>query len=75
MDTNGTRKGGSGRTKGAVSLVSVQMKDLIEKFKPEDVVVCGRIFCQKAGLKTLYPAIKAPVSDKIKSGIQIAVVD
>lgn len=74
MDTNGTRKGGSGRTKGAVSLVSVQMKDLIEKFKPEDVVVVGRIFIEKAGIKAILPAVKAPVDDEVKAGIQVVEV-
>ena len=73
MDTNGTRKG-SGRTKGAVSLVSVQMKDLIEKFKPEDAVVVGRIFIEKAGIKAIAPAIKAPVPESVSSGIQILTV-
>ncbi len=74
MDTNGTRKGGSGRTKGAVSLVSVQMKDLIEKFKPEDVVVVGRIFIEKAGIKATLPTVKAPVSDEVKAGVQVVEV-
>lgn len=74
MDTNGTRKGGSGRTKGAVSLVSVQMKDLIEKFKPEDVVVVGRVFIEKSGIKPIAPAIKAPVSDEVKAGISVVTV-
>ena len=67
------KRKGSGRTKGAVSLVSVQMKDLIEKFSPESIVVVGRVFIEKAGIKPVAPAIKAPVSEEVKQAVVVVI--
>lgn len=57
-----TRKG-SGRTRGAVSLVSVKMSELKSRFKDEDLVVIGRIFGTKAGipLGETFKKISEPV--------------
>ena len=61
MRKDGTpRAKGSGRTKGAVSLVSVKLSDLTSKFKADDLVVCGRVFLSKAGIVNPAPAITAP---------------
>ena len=68
------RRKGSGRTKGATSLVSVKMSDLQGKFGPNDIVVVGRIFCRKAGLEAIGPAISEPLSEEVKAGIQLIAV-
>lgn len=69
------RSSGSGRTKGAVSLVSIKVKDLTAKFDDEDIVVIGRIFAQKAGLADkLLPAIKDPITDKMKAGVTVVTI-
>lgn len=65
------RKSGSGRTKGAVSLVSVKLSTLVGKFKPDDLIVCGRIFLKKAGIDPDCQAISAPISAELRAGIQI----
>lgn len=62
---------GSGRTKGSVSLVSVKMKVLKEKFGDEDVLVVGRKFIEKAGIAYNLPAISAPPTDEVKAGITL----
>lgn len=56
----GIKRPGAGRTKGAVSLISVKMKDLKERFNDEDIVVVGRVFAQKAGINAVAPAVSAP---------------
>ena len=68
------RKSGSGRTKGAKSLCSVKMKDLIEKFSPDSMIVCGAIFIKKAGLSTDTPAVSAPVAPEVAARISIVTV-
>ena len=65
------KKRGSGRTKGSVSLVSVKMKVLKEKFSDEDFVTVGRIFVQKAGILVTAPAISAPATEEVKAGITL----
>lgn len=65
------RKSGSGRTKGATSLVSVRLSDLAAKFGPDEMIVCGRVFLRNAGIEDTAPAISAPLSDAVKSGIQV----
>jgi hypothetical protein len=65
------RKQGSGRTKGALSLVSVKMSDLAEKFGPNDLVVCGRIFVEKAGIGIVGKAVSAPLTETEKAGITL----
>lgn len=69
------RKSGSGRPKGAVSLVSIPMKKLKESLKDEDVLVVGRIWAKKSGLSGTLPAIKAPLTEDEKAGIKIVVID
>jgi hypothetical protein len=73
LNKNGQpRKAGSGRTKGAVSLVSVPLKDLIAKFSGDDLVVVGRRWLEQAGLDgAAVKAINAPLTDEEKAGIQI----
>lgn len=65
------RKKGSGRTKGATSLVSVRMEDLLKKFKANDMIVCGRVFLREAGIEDVAPAISAPLSESAKAGINV----
>lgn len=72
MKKDGTvRKSGSGRTKGATSLVSIRLADLQAKFGPDDLIVCGRVFLRQAGIEEFVPAISAPLSDDAKNGIQV----
>jgi hypothetical protein len=68
------RKVGSGRTKGASSLVSVKLSELIKKFGNDDLIVCGRVFLRDAGIGDTQPAIKSALSDEEKSGIQVVEV-
>lgn len=55
-----TRKKGSGRTKGAVSLTTVKLSELIEVLKPEDQVVIGRKFAETV-IARFKPAVVAAV--------------
>lgn len=72
VNKDGTlRKSGSGRTKGATSLVSVKLSTLKEKFSDEDVIVCGRVFLREAGIEPSGKAISAPLSDEEKAGITL----
>jgi len=72
MKKDGTvRKSGSGRTKGATSLVSVRLHDLVSRFSPDDMIVCGRVFLRNAGIEDVAPAISAPLSADAKAGIQV----
>lgn len=75
INKDGTpRKVGSGRTKGASSLVSVRLADLIKQFDPEDLIVCGRVFLRQAGIDDTQPAIKSALDSETKSGIQLVEV-
>lgn len=65
------RKIGSGRTRGAKSLCSIKLSDLTAKFGPDSMIVVGSVFCRKAGLSTDTPAVSAPISEEVKSGIQL----
>lgn len=65
------KRKGSGRTKGAVSLVSVKLSDLTAKFSPEDLVVCGAVFLRKAGITNTIQAISAPIPKEAKEGIAV----
>ena len=61
--TKGIKRPGAGRTKGAVSLISVKMKDLKGRFNDEDIVVVGRVFAQKSGIAAVAPAVSAPAPE------------
>lgn len=66
------RKKGSGRTKGSVSLVSIPLSKLKEKFNDSDLIVCGRVFLDKSGLMSdSLPNIKGPTPDEVSAGITI----
>jgi hypothetical protein len=54
------RRGGSGRTKGSVSLVTVKFSELKSRFKDEDLIVVGSKFCQKAGIGDTFKSISEP---------------
>lgn len=54
------RKSGSGRTKGATSLVSIRLKDLAERFKDEDMIVVGRVFARESSLGETFKKISHP---------------
>jgi len=73
LNKDGTpRKAGSGRTKGAVSLVSIPLKDLIGKFDENELIVVGRRWLEQAGLDgEAVKAISAPLTETEKAGIQI----
>lgn len=64
---------GSGRTVGAVSLVSVKMSDLMARFKPDDLVVVGRVFVNKAGVPVHGPAISLPASAAVQAGVTVTI--
>jgi hypothetical protein len=64
------RKAGSGRTKGATSLVSIRLSELNDRFKQEDLIVVGRIFARQAGLGEDIKAISEPTPS---SGITLHV--
>lgn len=68
------RRKGSGRTKGAKSLVSVKLSDLTAKFTDTDMITVGAVFARKAGLTETAPAISAPVAEEVKAGISIVEV-
>lgn len=75
LNKDGTpRKSGSGRTKGASSLVSVRLRDLIKQFGPEDLIVCGRVFLRQAGIDDTQPAIKSALTSEDKAGIELVEV-
>jgi len=66
------RKAGSGRTKGAKSLVSISLKELNANFNEDDLIVCGSVFLRKAGmLDKSLPAISSPLTETEKMGIQV----
>lgn len=72
LNKDGTpRKKGSGRRKGAVSLISVRLSDLKKVFNDDDLIVCGRLFVQEAGLDKIKPKVRAPLSEDVKSGITL----
>lgn len=66
------RKAGSGRKKGSSSLVSVKLSDLVASFRPEDLIVVGRVFVsQKPDLAAKYvQKIESPTPT---DGIQVTV--
>lgn len=72
MSEVASRKG-SGRTKGAVSLVSVKLSDLMARFKPDDLVVVGRVFVNKAGVPVHGPAISLPASAAVQAGVTVTI--
>lgn len=73
LNKDGTpRKAGSGRTKGAKSLVSISLKELNQNFNEDDLIVCGSVFLRKTGLlDKSSPAIDSPLNETEKMGIQI----
>lgn len=60
------RKGGSGRTKGAVSLVTVRLSELTAMFSQEDLIVVGRKFLEKKNAKPteVLPKITEPTQSE-----------
>jgi hypothetical protein len=76
LNKDGTpRKAGSGRTKGAVSLVSISLDRLVKTFGPNDLIVVGRRWLEQAGIEGgALKALKAPLTDEEKAGIQIVEV-
>lgn len=72
LNKNGQpRKSGSGRTKGATSLVSIKLSELQKHFTDEEMIVCGRVFLAKAGINPDGPAIAAPLTAEEKAGIKV----
>lgn len=73
MNKDGTpRKTGSGRTKGATSLVSIKMSELAKAIDGDDLVVVGRRWLRELGLEEgSSKAISAPLTETEKAGIRI----
>jgi hypothetical protein len=76
INKDGTpRKAGSGRTKGAVSLVSVPLKTLVANLKEDEFVVVGRRWLEGAGLSEEAVRITpSALTEEEKAGIQIVEV-
>jgi hypothetical protein len=73
MSDKKVRRKGSGRTKGAVSLVTVKLATLKEKFNDEDLIVVGRVFMRDAGIEADSAHVKTPITPIQKMGISLTI--
>ena len=62
-----TRKKGSGRTKGATSLIEVNLRELNRVLREDAIVMVGRKFAEALGLRMVRSAIETSLGISLHS--------